>query len=214
MAELRRTFTGGRMNKDLDERLVPDGNYTDALNIKVTTSDASNMGTAQTLRGNTQHNTMNLSSGYYGITNNATVVGSIAAPERDCIYYFVADNTDNDIKKDYILEYNTLTERIGYVFVDIFQVNEQAVAASASSDNFLYIPVLTIADVTSNNQNITGVRIGMLVTGSLGGVTYGPSDNVRVSDIIFDTGNNRYKVYLEQDAVSYTHLTLPTIYSV
>ena len=204
MAELRRTFTGGRMNKDLDERLVPDGNYTDALNIKVTTSDASNMGTAQTLRGNTQHNTMNLSSGYYGITNNATVVGSIAAPERDCIYYFVADSTDNDIKKDYILEYNTLTERIGYVFVDIFQVNEQAVAASASSDNFLYIPVLTIADVTSNNQNITGVRIGMLVTGSLGGVTYGPSDNVRVSDIIFDTGNNRYKVYLEQDGVSFT----------
>ena len=205
MAELKRTFTGGRMNKDLDERLTPDGDYTDALNIQVTTSDGSNIGTAQTLRGNTQHNTIRLSSGYYGITNNARVVGSISVPEKDCIYYFVADGSiDNDIRKDYILEYNTQTERINYVFVDIFQVNEQAVAASTSSNNFLYIPVLTIADVTSNNQNITGVRIGMRVVGTLGGVGYGISDNIRVSDIIFDTGNNRYRVYLEQNGVSFT----------
>ena len=35
MAKDLRTFTKGKMNKELDERLVPDGEYTDALNIRV-----------------------------------------------------------------------------------------------------------------------------------------------------------------------------------
>ena len=34
MAELTRTFTSGRMNKDLDERLLPPGEYRDALNLQ------------------------------------------------------------------------------------------------------------------------------------------------------------------------------------
>ena len=63
MAELKRNFIAGKMNKDLDERAVPDGQYRDALNIKVSTSDNSNVGTAQTLRGNTKHDTMRSPSG-------------------------------------------------------------------------------------------------------------------------------------------------------
>ena len=35
MAELKRTFTEGRMNKDLDERLVPNGQYRDAWNVEI-----------------------------------------------------------------------------------------------------------------------------------------------------------------------------------
>ena len=31
--ELKHNFIKGRMNKDLDERLVPDGEYRDALNV-------------------------------------------------------------------------------------------------------------------------------------------------------------------------------------
>ena len=40
------------MNKDLDERIVPNGEYRDALNIEVTTSEDSDVGTAQTTMGN------------------------------------------------------------------------------------------------------------------------------------------------------------------
>ena len=42
MPEIKRTFTAGKMNKDLDERLVPNGEYRDATNIQVSTSDGSN----------------------------------------------------------------------------------------------------------------------------------------------------------------------------
>ena len=35
MATTTRNFLKGRMNKALDKRLVPDGEYTDALNIRL-----------------------------------------------------------------------------------------------------------------------------------------------------------------------------------
>ena len=52
MSEIKHTFQAGKMNKDLDERLVPQGEYRDALNIEVRTSGDSDAGTAQMLYGN------------------------------------------------------------------------------------------------------------------------------------------------------------------
>ena len=52
MAELTNTFTQGKMNKDLDERLVPNGQYRDALNLEVSSSEGSNIGALQTILGN------------------------------------------------------------------------------------------------------------------------------------------------------------------
>ena len=47
MPEIKHNFTGGKMNKDLDERLVSNGEYRDALNIEVSTSEGSNVGVVQ-----------------------------------------------------------------------------------------------------------------------------------------------------------------------
>jgi len=41
MAELKRNFLKAKMNKDLDERLVPNGEYRDALNIQISSSESS-----------------------------------------------------------------------------------------------------------------------------------------------------------------------------
>ena len=47
MPELKNLFNRGRMNKDLDERLVPNGEYRDALNVTVDTSEDSDVGAVQ-----------------------------------------------------------------------------------------------------------------------------------------------------------------------
>jgi len=52
MPELKRNFMQGRMNKDLDERLVSDGEYRDALNIQVSTAEGSDVGTARNIVSN------------------------------------------------------------------------------------------------------------------------------------------------------------------
>ena len=52
MPELSNNFLKGRMNKDLDDRIVPRGEYRDALNIEVSTSEDADIGTVQNLKGN------------------------------------------------------------------------------------------------------------------------------------------------------------------
>jgi hypothetical protein len=52
MSEIKKQFTGGKMNKDVDERLVPTGEYRDAMNIQVSTSEGSDVGTIQNVLGN------------------------------------------------------------------------------------------------------------------------------------------------------------------
>ena len=54
MPELKRGFGAAKMNKDADERTIPNGEYREALNIQITTSDESDVGTLQTLLGNTK----------------------------------------------------------------------------------------------------------------------------------------------------------------
>ena len=39
MPEIKHHFRSGKMNKDLDERLVPNGEYRDAQNIEISTSE-------------------------------------------------------------------------------------------------------------------------------------------------------------------------------
>jgi hypothetical protein len=43
MPEFIHSFQRGRMNKDLDERLIPNGEYRDALNLDIANSEGSNV---------------------------------------------------------------------------------------------------------------------------------------------------------------------------
>ena len=75
MPEIKSNFAGGKMNKDVDERLVPNGEYRDALNIQVSTSEGSDVGTAQSILGNSIVNASNIPS-------DAICVGSIADEKK------------------------------------------------------------------------------------------------------------------------------------
>ena len=76
MAEIKRTFTAGRMNKDLDERLVPPGEYRDALNIQVKTTDGSSAGSVQRIQNNVEIGSSFLTTTVSGLKTKA--VGSVA----------------------------------------------------------------------------------------------------------------------------------------
>ena len=44
MAKVKNIFVEGKMNKDLDERLIPKGQYKDALNVRINNSTGSDVG--------------------------------------------------------------------------------------------------------------------------------------------------------------------------
>ena len=106
MAELQRTFLAGIMNKDLDERLVPDGQYRDAVNLTIDTSEGSNIGAVQNSLGNTLTTNINAILAQYQIPAavNAVTIGSLSFEAANLLYWFVkADNFEG------IFEYNEIT---------------------------------------------------------------------------------------------------------
>jgi len=54
MAEVKNAFIKSKMNKDLDDRLIPNGEYRDALNVQVSKSEASDVGALENVIGNVQ----------------------------------------------------------------------------------------------------------------------------------------------------------------
>ena len=52
MPEIKNVFRTGIMNKDDDERIIPNGQYRDAMNIEVDTSEGSDVGNVQNILGN------------------------------------------------------------------------------------------------------------------------------------------------------------------
>ena len=54
MPIIKNGFDKAAMNKDFDERIVPSGQYRDAMNIQVSTSEGGNVGTVQNILGNTR----------------------------------------------------------------------------------------------------------------------------------------------------------------
>ena len=100
MPELIHTFTSGKMNKDLDERLVPNGEYRDAINLEISTSDGSDVGALQNIAGNASkfYRSLNPStniytswtSGYINSLINPIKIGEIKDDVNEKIYWFIA----------------------------------------------------------------------------------------------------------------------------
>jgi hypothetical protein len=91
MQESKNSFLKGKMNKDLDDRLVPNGEYRDAFNVNTSRSDNSNVGTAENIRGNSvpYAELLNLTSNIEG--GSIDVIGHYVDDKDDRIFWFVTD---------------------------------------------------------------------------------------------------------------------------
>ena len=133
MPELIHTFLKGKMNKDLDERLVPNGEYRDALNLEVATSESSDVGALQTLVGNVQmvNRTLNdittlhttwVASGLAYIPADAKCIGTVKDATTEKIYWFITSQS-----VDAIVEYDQIRDVVFPILVDknnILKFNE------------------------------------------------------------------------------------------
>ena len=160
MPELKHNFIKGRMNLDLDERLVPDGEYRRAMNIEVDTSEGSNVGTVQSVMRNTSLPT-NLAP------DGGVVLGSYADGRTNRIYYFVECEESLGVKKDLIVEYFDGNGSLVPVVVDIYSID--FTLQNTISNGVIIAP---IADI--NNASI---RDDMVLTGVINDV-FGVSGSV------------------------------------
>ena len=99
MPEIKNTFTAGKMNKDVDERLIPPGEYRDALNVNLSRSEGADVGAIENSLGNEL-----MSSGIMG-----TCIGSIRYDLEDKIYWFVTGDVDA------IYEFDEATKEVSII---------------------------------------------------------------------------------------------------
>ena len=159
------------MNKDLDERIVPNGEYRDASNIQVRTTDGDAAGTVQGIKGNTSigsfTNTVNPETGF-----TTKTIGSVVDEKNDNIYFFMvapkvgniskANVTTTTIFIDSIIEQNT-NGTTSPVIID-----EHTIIAPASTVFGAASPFSTLGDnwseiVIEDATIIEKVKAGMKV---------------------------------------------------
>ena len=110
--EIKNTFLKSKMNKDLDDRILPNGEYRDARNISVGRSEDDDVGALENIIGN------NLVPGT-DIGDGLTIIGVKSNNSTDQIFVFLTDYTDPNTSsptnapstsKHYIYVYNNSTE--------------------------------------------------------------------------------------------------------
>lgn len=106
MATIRRTFVGGKMDKDTDERLIPDGDYRDALNIEVINSEGSDVGSVQNSFSNKKLTSLDLG-------NNVFTLSEFEDKSRNKLYWHVKSDSGC-----YLLEWDDNSQSVSYVLKD------------------------------------------------------------------------------------------------
>ncbi len=91
MPQIKNTFLKSKMNKDLDARLIPNGEYRDGQNISVSSSEGASVGALENIRGNKL-----LTS--FGLTDfNLEIIGKHVDTENNRIFFFLTNFTDTSI---------------------------------------------------------------------------------------------------------------------
>ena len=75
MANLQRNFIAGRMNKSLEQRLLPNGEYTNAVNVRLGSTEQSEIGSVENSKGNTKLTEITYFNGT-PLSSNAKCIGS------------------------------------------------------------------------------------------------------------------------------------------
>ena len=120
MANVTRNFIKGKMNKMVDERIVPNGEYIDALNARMGSSEGSEIGVIENTKGNVV--LTNLQYDGTELSPDARCIGAFDDGANETLYWFVHDSNfapSSTGKLDLIVSYNTNTSITTYHVISV-----------------------------------------------------------------------------------------------
>ena len=115
MANLTRNFTQGKMNKMVDERLIPDGQYVDALNVRMGSTEGADIGVIENSKGNEVLTAIGVDG--TKISPDAKCIGAFEDGALETIYWMIHDPNfidSNTGKLDLIVSFNTNSSTVTY----------------------------------------------------------------------------------------------------
>ena len=137
MSKITTNFIKSKMNKDLDDRLIPSGEYRNATNISISASEGDSVGTVETILGN-------VSLTDFGYTNNSRVSinGNLVDQSNNIIYIFLTDYTDSSSDT---LSYFATSSSICQIWSFNFSNNTPNLLVSGNFLNFsLTHPIVSV----------------------------------------------------------------------
>ncbi len=109
------------MNKSVDERLLPDGEYIDAMNVRMGSTEQSEIGVIENTKGNLPLTSLAYTNGTL-LSNSAKCIGAIENSATETIYWFVHDPAfpvGATGKLDMIVSFNVNTNILTYHVISI-----------------------------------------------------------------------------------------------
>ena len=120
MPKFTRNFVAGKMNKTFDERVVPNGEYIDAMNIRMGSTENSEFGVIENTKGNISLTTLRFENTLLSV--DARCIGAYEDGSIETIYWFVHDPSfplGNTGKLDLVVSFNTNTFSLTYHVITI-----------------------------------------------------------------------------------------------
>jgi len=188
MADIKHHFRAGRMNKDLDERLVPNGEYRDAQNIEIVTSEGSSVGSIQNVLGNILKDGRNFDNSTGILTSwgsdsssikdltNPKCIGYVVDPQNDKVYWFISSGStatasinethatasvnDTTVDQSSTINLDSIsgTVNIGDIVTGAGIIGEVKVTAISAVTNGLQVIFINNLQTISNDVALTFVK--------------------------------------------------------
>ena len=209
------------MNKDLDERLVPQGQYRDAVNIQVRTTDGGvdgigEAGTAQNIEGNIDVGTATGQELGSGLSNTPsfvdadfTCVGSVPDEKTNSAYFLftnVQQLTKQDLntttvvtKMDTIVEQNVDSSTTTPVVVDIWRVHAPIGSVWSGAPTGTIVDFTAVAGFTDRIRENMTIRFYQFVSANV----QANIANVKIKKIDGDV----IRLYEQVDATNFGNAT-------
>ncbi len=146
MPEIKNTFLKSKMNKDLDARLVPNGEYRDGKNISVSASEGSDVGALETVRGNIKVTDFGL------VGTNLEIIGCYPDANNNRIYFFITNFSDSSI--DSLSNTSTPSKTV--------VINNVSYSISGSNHYICYCEIPSF----QNTFDVSNIVFKTLVTGT------------------------------------------------
>jgi len=121
MANIQRNFIAGRMNKSLDERLVPNGEYINAVNVRLGSTEDSEIGAVENSKGNLPLTEIQYVDGTK-LSSQARCIGAFEDGANLALYWFVHDPAFTQGatgKLDLIISFDVETGQLIYHVISI-----------------------------------------------------------------------------------------------
>ena len=140
MPQITNTFLKSKMNKDLDSRILPNGEYRDAQNLQISKSEGAEVGEFENIPGNTR--LAYLYTGRNGLDYTGKIIGQCTDETNNNLYIMSAGyNGDGRCPRDLV------------VYADSTGVTNQT--------------QIQIHDTAGNvlDPSVVGIQLGMVLWG-------------------------------------------------